>query len=195
MGEDVCLSGQNISSMTTMPVEIEEEVPNNNDNLTKELERITVELEFMHKENDEMKTSFVKERATLVQECESQVYEKEKHLRATLQKMDVMKTEYCDNLQHTQTKLEEAQKLITRKDNEIDSKCDVIKSMESAQNNFEQLLVNKDEIIESQKRIIDVMRKRVSETEKIEYKMLEGNHLIAEKHAEKKPHRNWEVER
>ena len=84
-----------------------------------QLEKATVELNFMHNENDRIRTTQEKEKVELRDEYEKMVLQKEKDLSATLQKLDEQKKEYQTNLQHAKNRAEEAFKLIARQEDEL----------------------------------------------------------------------------
>ena len=78
------------------------------ESMESKLEKATVELNFMHNENDRMKTTLEMEKVKLRDEYERIILQKEKDLSATLQKLDEQKQEYQTNLQHVQHKVDEA---------------------------------------------------------------------------------------
>ena len=85
----------------------------------KKIERLSVELDFMHKENDRMKLEHVEQTTNMKNEYDGIVLKKEKDLSSTLHKLESMQQEYTLNLQHMQGKLDEALKFIAKKDDEL----------------------------------------------------------------------------
>ena len=141
-----------------------------------ELEKVQTELNFMHKENDKMKTSIAKDLSELKVECETKVYEKEKELHVALKKMDIMKDEYCTNLKHMQSKLDDAYKLLARKDGELKESNEHIDKLKVK----ETMLPN-----ELQKELACVKDKNRRLSEKLEDKILIANNTVIALDAQK----------
>ena len=103
-----------------------------------EINKLSIELEFMHDENERMKLIYDKEKESLRAECDDRVLQKEIELHATLQKLetmgenstlqklDTMKEEYYNNLQHSEKKLTDAYKLIAKQEAEIKEKDELL---------------------------------------------------------------------
>jgi len=103
-----------------------------------EINKLSIELEFMHDENERMKLIYDKEKESLRAECDDRVLQKEIELHATLQKLetmgenstlqklDTMKEEYYNNLQHSEKKLTDAYRLIAKQEAEIKEKDELL---------------------------------------------------------------------
>lgn len=79
-----------------------------------EVEKLRVALDVLHEENEELRASFNKEKATLIVESEMK-----NSLNAMEERMGLMESEYSANLEHMNKKLVESQKLLAERDHEI----------------------------------------------------------------------------
>ena len=106
MHSDVNVTGNLVSPLSS---EIE------SGELEAKLEKVTVELNFMHNENDKMKL----EMEEIQKKCDDEVRKKEKALSETLQKLDEKKKEYDANVTKLQKDLNEAYKESAKQEAEL----------------------------------------------------------------------------
>ena len=124
MAEDVHLNASAEPETSENNLSTEQENKIITKEVNDEIKRLTVELNYMHDENDRMKIAFDKEKDVLVVDNSDKVLQKEKELSATLQKLEIMEEEYRMNLQHVQNKLDDAFKLIAKQEQELNRKPD-----------------------------------------------------------------------
>ena len=120
--------------------------------LKEKISHLQVELRFMHRENDDIRTEQKEKLAELTESYEERIRGCEQATRKAGEKNGELENEI---------------NVLTTK---YESKCNDVKTLEVAQKNLESLLQNKDEIIESQKLIIEGVRKQISESDGLKSK-------------------------
>lgn len=131
--------------------------------LKKKISHLEVELSLMHRENDNITRDHQEKLAEIKGEYDEKIRAHNESLHTAEKKNEELKSEIC---------------ILTGK---LESKCNVVRTLETAQTNLEMLVQNKDEIIESQKLIIKGVRKEISTTDCLKSKLAEATLAIAEK--------------